>query len=84
MVELRRQACPVPQAPHTVEPPRVSVLNDHLNALVALSQVLESMAREEATAIAERARHVLTGPQSQIDAAIDRLGGFLTSLKNRI
>jgi hypothetical protein len=42
------------------------------------------MADEAAATIAERAQHVLTGPQSQIDAAIDRLDGFLKSLIKRL
>jgi phospholipase C len=73
-----------PQTPHPVDPPRLTVLNNHLNSLVALSHVLESMAGEEPAAIAERARHVLTGPQSQIDTAIDRLGSFLRSSRDRL
>jgi phospholipase C len=60
-----------------VQPPPVLSLNDHLAALVALSHVLESMAGEEASVVAARARHVLSGPQSQVDAAIDRIEGFL-------
>jgi phospholipase C len=57
-------------------PPR-QPLNDHQSALVALSHALESMAREDANVVATRSRQVLTGPQSQIDAAVDRVDAFL-------
>jgi hypothetical protein len=77
-------AVPGPQQPHDVERPSFPVLNDHLAALVALSHVLESMGVEEASVVAARARQILSGPQSQIDAAIDRLGSFLGSLKKRV
>jgi phospholipase C len=75
---------PGPQAPHTSERPSVITLNDHLAALVALSHVLESMAGEEASVIAARARQVLSGPQSQVDAAIDRVGSFLNFIKAKL
>jgi len=75
---------PEPQLPHDVERPSSHVLNDHLAALVALSHVLESMGGEEATVIAARARQVLSGPQSQMDAAIDRLGSFISSLRKKL
>jgi len=52
-------------------------LNTHSIALVALSHVLESMAEEDANVVAARARQVLSGPQSQIDAAFDRFESFL-------
>ncbi len=61
----------------TQQPPRVDSLNTHSGALVALSHVLESMAEEDANVVAARARQVLSGPQSQIDAAIDRFESFL-------
>jgi phospholipase C len=73
-----------PQAPHTVERPSVLTLNDHLAALVALSNVLESMAGEEASIVAARARQVLSGPQSQVDSAIDRVENFLSFLRRKV
>ncbi|MGH8148183.1 MAG: hypothetical protein ACREPY_17865, partial [Rhodanobacteraceae bacterium] len=52
-------------------------LNTHENAIVALSQALESMASEDAATIAARNRQMLSGPQSQIDAAVDRVTALL-------
>jgi phospholipase C len=59
-----------------IPPPR-QPLNDHQSALVALSHALESMAQEDANVVATRSRQVLTGPQSQIDTAVDRVDAFL-------
>jgi phospholipase C len=71
--------------PGPIPPPRPAPqpesLGNHSNALVALSQVLESMAGEEASVVAARARQVLSGPQSQIDAAVDRVESFV---RNRL
>jgi phospholipase C len=61
-------------------PPQQESLGRHSNALVALSHVLESMAGEDANVVAARARQVLSGPQSQIDAAIDRAEAFLKNV----
>ena len=66
----------MPVAP-TQPSPRMDSLNSHSSAVVALSHVLESMAGEDANIVAARARQVLSGPQSQIDAAIDRFESFL-------
>jgi phospholipase C len=52
-------------------------LNDYQAALVALSHALESMAAEDPAVIAARSHQVLTGPQSQIDTAVDRVEAFL-------
>jgi hypothetical protein len=59
-----------------VLPPR-QPLNDHQTALVALSHALESMAGEDPSVVAARSRQLLTGPQSQIDAAVERVDAFL-------
>ncbi len=59
-----------------VPPPR-QPLNDHQTALVALSHALESMAGEDPSVVAARSRQLLTGPQSQIDAAVERVDAFL-------
>jgi hypothetical protein len=56
----------------------VSALNDHQSALVALSHALESMAEENPNVVAARSRQVISGPQSQIDAAVDRVEAFLS------
>ncbi|MBV9015518.1 MAG: phospholipase [Alphaproteobacteria bacterium] len=60
-----------------VAPPPRQPLNDHQGALVALSHALETMAQEDANVVAMRSRQILTGPQSQIDAAVDRTDAFL-------
>jgi len=52
-------------------------LTGHQSAIVALSHALESMTDEDAHVVAARSRQVVTGPQSQIDAAVDRVGSFL-------
>ena len=59
-------------------PPLFEKLTTNQHALLALSHVLESMAGEEASVIASRARSVLSHAQSQIDTAIDRFESFLT------
>ena len=58
-------------------PPSFEKLSTNQQALLALSQVLESMAGEEASVIASRARSVLSHAQSQIDTAVDRFESFL-------
>lgn len=59
----------------------VDALNGHQNAIVAMSHNLESMGDEDPNVIAARSRHVLSGPQSQIDAAVDRVDHFLSQQK---
>ena len=68
-------AVPIGLVP-VVAPPR-QPLNDHQTALVALSHALESMAGEDPSVVAARSQQVLTGPQSQIDAAVERVDEFL-------
>jgi len=63
----------LPAAP----PLPVEALTDHQAALVAMSQNLEALTGEDPSVIAARNRHVLTGPQSQVDAAVDRVDAFL-------
>jgi phospholipase C len=65
-----------PQLAPAVQPPR-HPLNDHQTALVALSHALESMVGEDPNVIAARSRQLVTGPQSQIDAAVERVDAFL-------
>lgn len=62
---------PVPLPPHRS-------LNDHQCALVALSHALETMAEEDSAVVAARSRQIVTGPQSQIDTAVDRVDAFLS------
>lgn len=68
----------VPSKPAPATPPAPQPLNDHQSALIALSHALESMAGEDAATVAMRSREVLTGPQSQIDAAVERVEAFLS------
>lgn len=69
-------AVPAELAPVTAPPRRP--LNDNQMALVALSHALESMADEDPQVVAARSRQVVSGPQSQIDAAVDRVEAFLS------
>jgi phospholipase C len=66
---------PAKLAPAAVLPRKP--LTDHQAALVSLSHALETMSGEDATVVAERSRQIVTGPQSQIDAAVDRFDAFL-------
>jgi phospholipase C len=72
----------VPRLLSPVAPPPHQPLNDHQSALVALSHALESMAGEDPLLVAARSRQVITGPQSQIDAAVDRVEAFLSRAKD--
>jgi len=62
----------------------VESLTEHEQAMIALSHALESMGGEDANIIAARSRQVLSGPASQIDAAMDRVDGFLRQQASRI
>jgi phospholipase C len=62
-------------------PASSNALNDHQSAIVAMSHNLESMTAEDPNVVAARSRHLLTGPQSQIDAAVDRVDSFLAQQK---
>jgi phospholipase C len=64
--------------------PAVDALNEHQSAIVAMSHNLESMTDEDPNVVAARSRHVLTGPQSQIDAAVDRVDSFLAQQKRKL
>jgi phospholipase C len=61
--------------------PAVDALNEHQSALVAMSHNLESMTDEDPNVVAARSRHLLTGPQSQIDTAVDRVDNFINQQK---
>lgn len=65
-------------------PTSSGALNDHQSAIVAMSHNLESMTNEDPNVVAARSRHVLTGPQSQIDAAVDRIDSFLAQQKAKV
>lgn len=58
-----------------------SELTGHQAALVALSQHLETMSGEDASVVAARSRQVLSGAQSQMDAAVDRFDAFISHQK---
>lgn len=62
----------------------IDALSEHQSAIVAMSHNLESMTGEDPNVIAARSRHVLTGPQSQIDAAVDRVDSFLWQRKGSV
>ncbi len=64
--------------------PSDGALNEHQSAIVAMSHNLESMTDEDPSVVAARSRHVLTGPQSQIDAAVDRVDSFLAQQKKKL
>jgi hypothetical protein len=58
-------------------------LSSHQSALFALSHSVESMTDVDANDVAARSRHVLTGPQSMIDVAMDRVEDFLSQQRDR-
>ena len=49
-----------------------------------MSHTLESITDEDPNVVAARSRHVLTGPQSQIDAAVDRVDNFIDQQKAKV
>jgi phospholipase C len=63
---------------------QAEALSDHQSAIVAMSHTLESMTDEDPNIVAARSRHVLTGPQSQIDAAVDRVDSFMAQQKGKV
>jgi phospholipase C len=67
----------VPPALSPVAAPVRKPLNDHQAALIALSHALETMTDADPAVVASRSRQVVSGPQSQIDAAVDRFDAFL-------
>jgi phospholipase C len=72
-----------PMAPQVAAPAQPAVLSSHQSALFALSHSVESMTDVDANEVAARSRHVLTGPQSMIDVAMDRVEGFLHQQRDR-
>jgi hypothetical protein len=63
---------------------QVGALNEHQSAIVAMSHNLESMTDEDPNVVAARSRHVLTGPQAQTDAAVDRVDSFVAQQKTKM
>jgi phospholipase C len=57
--------------------PVPATLSDQQQALLGLSHFLETMTATEPATTAARNRHVLSGPQSQIDVSMDRVEDFL-------
>jgi phospholipase C len=57
-------------------------LSSHQSALLALSHSLESMTDVDPNEVAARSKHVLTGPQSMIDVASERVDGFLSQQRD--
>lgn len=68
---------PFPQTVSVVQPPAVKHLTNHQSAIIALSHALESMSADDPNLVAARSRQVLSGPQSQTDAAVDRVESFI-------
>ncbi|HKT16723.1 MAG TPA: alkaline phosphatase family protein [Stellaceae bacterium] len=69
-----------PQPPVAVP----TTLSDQQQALLGLSHLLETMtASTDADTTAARNRHVLSGPQSQIDVAMDRVEDFLAEARTK-
>jgi phospholipase C len=64
--------------------PSVDALGGNQSAIVAMSHNLESMSDEDPNVVAARSRHVLTGPQSQIDTAVDRVDSFIAQAKAKV
>lgn len=68
----------MPASPPRPTPvPRRQPLNEHQTGLVALSHALESMVAEDPAVVAARSRQIVTGPQNQIDTAVERVETFL-------
>jgi phospholipase C len=67
-------------------PPQLATgtLSSHQSALVALSQHLEAMTEEDPGVVAARSRQVLSGPQSQIDVAVDRVEAFIAQQSAKV
>jgi hypothetical protein len=68
---------PLPQTVSRVQPPAVKQLTNLQRSIVALSHALESMSEDDPNLVAARSRQVLSGYQSQIDAAVDRVDSFI-------
>ena len=49
-----------------------------------MSHNLESMTDEDPNVVAARSRQVLTGPQSQIDTAVERVDNFINQQKAKV
>lgn len=78
------QQLPMPtSSPPTPQMAAPTTLGSHQSALFALSQSLESMTDADPNVVAARSRHVLTGPQSMIDVAVDRVEDFLGQQRAR-
>ena len=75
--EVKHSMEPASNLDPDARPPTFERLSANQHALLALSHVLESMAGEEASVIAGRAKAVVTHAQSQIDTAVDRFESFL-------
>jgi phospholipase C len=71
---------PIPSPPAQIQP---TALSSHQSALFALSHLLESMTDGDPNDVAARSKHVLTGPQSMIDVAADRVEDFLSQQRDR-
>ena len=66
-----------PSSQASLTPLAIQALTDHESSMIALSHALESMGGEDANVIAARSSQVLSGPHSQVDAAVDLVAIFL-------
>jgi hypothetical protein len=71
-----------PMAVQTAPPVPAIALSSHQSALFALSHSVESMTDVDPNEVAARSRHVLTGPQSMIDVATERVEDFLSQQRD--
>jgi phospholipase C len=60
--------------------PALKFLSSGQNAILALSHLLEIEANEDPNVMAARSRQLLSGPQSRIDVAYDRVDSFINKL----
>jgi phospholipase C len=71
-----------PMVPQVAAPTQAPALSSHQSALFALSHSVESMTDTDPNVVAARSRQVLTGPQSMIDVAMDRVEDFLSQQRD--
>jgi phospholipase C len=70
----------IPATPQTVSrviPPKQRKLSSHENGVVALTHALETMSGEDPAIVTARSQQMVSGAQSQIDVAVDRVEAFL-------
>jgi phospholipase C len=76
-------AMPAGALPLQAQVPVPATLSDQQQALLGLSHFLETMTTTDPATTVARNRHVLSGPQSQIDVGIDRVEDFLAEAASK-